>query len=143
LGALDCRKLCNWCQSLKYPHPKKDPSKAPKLNQASVLSYFRQQARKALLNQLAVTGTLNETVFHDPHTNKPWKDEQAIRKNVWIPALKRASVKYCNSYQTRHTFASTMLSTVTNPCRLLRKWGIRIGCRSSGSMGDGFRNQNE
>ena len=28
---------------------------------------------------------------------------------MWIPALKRAGVRYRNPYQTRHTFASMML----------------------------------
>ena len=56
------------------------------------------------------TVKLKETVFHNPRHHKPWKDDQAIRKTVWIPALERAGIKYRNPYQTRHTFASTMLS---------------------------------
>ncbi len=72
---------------------------------------LQPQAREALLNQQAFTGKQNETVFHDPKTNEPWRNDQPIRKNVWIPALKKANIKYRNPYQTRHTFASMMLST--------------------------------
>ncbi|TXI35535.1 MAG: site-specific integrase [Nitrosomonas sp.] len=71
---------------------------------------LQPQARDALLNQRTYTEKLKETVFHNPRHNKPWKDDQAIRKTVWIPALERAGIKYRNPYQTRHTFASTMLS---------------------------------
>ncbi len=71
---------------------------------------LQPQAREALLNQQTYIGKLNETIFHDPRTDKPWKDDQPIRKIVWTPALKKAGIKYRNPYQTRHTFASTMLS---------------------------------
>jgi len=71
---------------------------------------LQTRAREALLSQQTYTGKLKETVFHNPRHNKPWKDDQAIRKTVWIPALERAGIKYRNPYQTRHTFASTMLS---------------------------------
>lgn len=68
------------------------------------------QAKEALLNQQTFTGEQNETVFHDPYTNQPWKNDQPIRKKVWILALKKVNIKYRNPYQTRHTFASMMLS---------------------------------
>lgn len=32
------------------------------------------------------------------------------RKTIWMPALKRAKVKYRRPYQTRHTYASMMLT---------------------------------
>ncbi len=73
-------------------------------------AYLQPQAREALLDQLSYTEKLKETVFHNPRHNQPWKDDQAIRKTVWIPALERAGIKYRNPYQTRHTFASTLLS---------------------------------
>ncbi|MER0215700.1 MAG: site-specific integrase [Nitrosomonas sp.] len=71
---------------------------------------LQPQAREALLSQKNYTEKQKETVFHNPRHDKPWKDDQAIRKTVWIPALERAGIKYRNPYQTRHTFASTMLS---------------------------------
>lgn len=71
---------------------------------------LQPQAREALLNQQAFTKKQNETVFHDPDTHQPWRNDQPIHKKVWIPALNQANISYCNPYQTRHTFASTMLS---------------------------------
>src|SRR5690606_6007360 len=52
----------------------------------------------------------SEFVFHNPHTNKPWKSSERI-KRFWTRALKRAGVKYRKPSSTRHTFASIMLST--------------------------------
>lgn len=54
-------------------------------------------------------------VFLNPLYNKPWAGDQAIRKLAWIPALKRAGLRYRNPYQTRHTYASMMLSAGENP----------------------------
>lgn len=71
---------------------------------------LQPRAREALLSQQTYTGKLNDIVFYDSRTNSPWKNDQAIRKVIWTPALKRANIAYRNPYQTRHTFASTMLS---------------------------------
>ncbi len=84
---------------------------------------LQPQAREALLNQQTYTGRLNEAVFHDPRTDKTWKDDQPIRKNVWTPAQKRAGIKYRNPYQTRHTFASTLLSRGENPLWVAQQMG--------------------
>lgn len=53
-------------------------------------------------------------VFIDPKSDDRWKNDQVIRKRVWIPALKRAKVAYRNPYQTRHTYASMMFSEGRN-----------------------------
>lgn len=71
---------------------------------------LQPQAKEALLNQHVFTKQQNKIVFHDPYTNKSWTNDQPIRKKIWIPALKKASIKYRKPYQTRHTFASMMLS---------------------------------
>lgn len=84
---------------------------------------LQTQAKEALLNQQAFTGKQNETVFHNPQTNLPWKNDQPIRKNVWIPALKKAGIKYRNPYQTRHTFASTLLSRGEKPLWVAQQMG--------------------
>lgn len=84
---------------------------------------LQSQAREALLNQQKFTGKINETVFHDPRTDKPWNDDQAIRRNVWTPTLKRLGIKYRNPYQTRHTFASAMLSRGNNPLWVAQQMG--------------------
>ena len=84
---------------------------------------LQPQSREALLNQHTFTGKQNETVFHDPDTHQPWKDDQPIRKKVWIPALKKANIKYRNPYQTRHTFASMLLSRGENPLWVAQQMG--------------------
>lgn len=84
---------------------------------------LQPQAREALLNQKAFTKKQNETVFHDPDTSQPWRNDQPIRKKVWIPVLKKAEIKYRNPYQTRHTFASTLLSSGANPLWVAQQMG--------------------
>lgn len=49
-------------------------------------------------------------VFINPRTGNPWIGDQAIRKTLWAHALKRAGVRYRRPYQTRHTYASMMVS---------------------------------
>ncbi|MEM7213609.1 MAG: site-specific integrase, partial [Pseudomonadota bacterium] len=66
-------------------------------------------AAAALRHQLKLVGP-SGFVFRDPNTNDPWKNDQALRKRYWQPALKRAGVAPRVPYQTRHTFASTLLS---------------------------------
>lgn len=48
-------------------------------------------------------------IFHNPRTNQPWQGDQSIRK-FWMFALKRAGIRYRRPYQTRHTYASMMLT---------------------------------
>lgn len=50
-------------------------------------------------------------VFINPRTGDPWTGDQAIRKTLWTHALKRAGVRYRRPYQTRHTYASMMVSS--------------------------------
>ncbi|MGP9849508.1 tyrosine-type recombinase/integrase [Halomonas sp. AOP12-C2-37] len=49
-------------------------------------------------------------IFLNPRNGEPWTGDQAIRKTMWAYALKRASVRYRRPYQTRHTYASMMVS---------------------------------
>ncbi|OHV11169.1 Arm DNA-binding domain-containing protein [Kushneria phosphatilytica] len=49
-------------------------------------------------------------IFLNPRTGEPWTGDQAIRKTLWAHALKRAGVRYRRQYQTRHTYASMMVS---------------------------------
>jgi integrase len=69
------------------------------------------------------TFTSSGCIFLDDKTGRPWKDSQAIRKRIWIPALERAGIEYRNPYQTRHTFASTMLSRGENPMWVAQQMG--------------------
>lgn len=51
-----------------------------------------------------------ERVFHNPRTHAPWETDHQIRRTAWIHTIKKAGVRYRNPYQTRHTYASMMLS---------------------------------
>ncbi len=78
-------------------------------------------ALDALITQQVFTSTGH--VFLNPLTNHPWKDDSPIRKTAWIPALKRAGVKYRKPYATRHTFASMMLSAGMSPMWVVQQMG--------------------
>lgn len=67
-------------------------------------------AIEALLAQKKYTLKKDKYVFHNPRTNQAWETDHQIRRTAWIYALERAGVRYRNPYQTRHTFASMMLS---------------------------------
>lgn len=67
-------------------------------------------AIEALHAQKEYTFTCNKRVFHNPRTNQPWETDHQIRRTAWIYALEKAGVRYRNPYQTRHTYASMMLS---------------------------------
>jgi integrase len=67
--------------------------------------------------------TEHPEVFLDPKDSKPWKSDKPIRKRVWTPALAKAEVEYREPYQTRHTFASMMLSAGKNPLWVAKQMG--------------------
>lgn len=62
-------------------------------------------------------------VFFDPKSMKRWASDQIIRKRVWKKAIKLSGVKYRNPYQTRHTYASTLLSQGENPLKVAQQMG--------------------
>lgn len=82
-----------------------------------------KNALDALNNQKLFTYLKDEEVFQNPKTNKRWEDDQQIRKGMWIPTLKRAKVRYRNPYQTRHTYASMMLSSGEHPMWVAKQMG--------------------
>lgn len=80
-------------------------------------------ARAALEAQKAHTLLEGKRVFHNPRTGKPWETDGQIRKTCWVHILKRAGVRYRNPYQTRHTYASTLLSAGENAWWLAGQMG--------------------
>jgi integrase len=64
-------------------------------------------------------------VFLNPRTVLPWSEDGQIRKTAWAPTLKRAGVRYRYPYQTRHTYASLMLSAGENPMWVAQQMGHR------------------
>lgn len=72
-------------------------------------------ARAALEAQKEFTFLAGHRVFHNPRTGDAWETDAQIRKTSWTHILKKAGVRYRNPYQTRHTYASTLLSAGENP----------------------------
>jgi len=77
------------------------------------------------INKQKLSNSTSAYVFVDPKTGGRWKSDQIIRKRLWIPALKAAGVEYRNPYQTRHTYASMMLSSGKNILWLQKQMGHR------------------
>lgn len=64
---------------------------------------------EVLKAQKALTGEAGRWVFHNPRINDRWQNSQRLRV-LWGAALKAAGVRYRYPYQTRHTYASLMVS---------------------------------
>jgi integrase len=72
-------------------------------------------ALDALADQKRHTWLAGKEVFQNPQTSERWAGDQPIRKTLWQWALKKAGVRYRYPYQTRHTYASMMLSAGEPP----------------------------
>ena len=79
-------------------------------------------ALDALNDQKKISFLSYESVFIDPRTNQRLSGDQRIR-TVWVSILKKAGVRYRRPYQTRHTFASMMLSAGENPLWVASQMG--------------------
>lgn len=75
---------------------------------------LNDEALEALNQQKAFTFKKEAFVFEDPKTGQPWAGADAIRKKAWVPAIKKAGIRYRNPYQTRHTFATRHISQGAN-----------------------------
>jgi len=71
---------------------------------------LHEKALSTLKAQLKLNIGDQERVFLNPKTNQPWRDDIAIYHNCWQPAVKNSGVKFRTQYNTRHTYASTMLT---------------------------------
>lgn len=67
-------------------------------------------AIEALEAQKAYTFNVGKRVFNNPRTNQPWETDHQIRRTAWVHTIKKAGIRYRNPYQTRHTYASMMLT---------------------------------
>ena len=99
--------------------------KVPKTKAGRRTITLLQPAMDALMAQRQHTQLRGEEVFCNPRTGEPWEGDAAIRKTAWQPALRRAGVRYRYPYQTRHTFASTLLSAGENPVWVASMMGHR------------------
>ncbi|KTC99204.1 Arm DNA-binding domain-containing protein [Legionella erythra] len=89
-------------------------SKGPKTEAGKREVLLLPPALDALEKQKEFTYLKKGRVFYNPQSNKPWETSQQIRRTQWMPVLKKAGVRYRNTYQTRHTYASMMLSQGEN-----------------------------
>jgi integrase len=78
-------------------------------------------ARAALDAQLE-GGTADGWVFPNPFTRSRWANDSKITRR-WKRALEQAGVRYRRPYQTRHTYASMMLSAGENPLYVAQQMG--------------------
>jgi integrase len=82
-----------------------------------------QPALEALQLQKQHTWLKGEEIFQNPQSCIRWTGDQAIRKTLWAWALKRGGVRYRKPYQTRHTYASMMLSAGEHPMWVAKQMG--------------------
>jgi integrase len=93
--------------------------KGTKTKSGSRTHEMHELAFSALSAQLKVTPANQERVFINPKTNKPWPNDK-VTYRLWGKAVKESKVKYRTQYNTRHTYASTML-TENRPIAWLAK----------------------
>jgi len=95
----------------------------PKTNAGRRDVKLLQGALDALAAQKAHTYLKGKEVFQNPQTGERWAGDQPIRKTLWQWAIKKAGVRYRYPYQTRHTYASMMLSAGEHPMWVARQMG--------------------
>jgi integrase len=80
------------------------------------------EAMRALEEQKEHSFLEGGRIFRHPLSSLPWKQPQQIEK-FWKTILKRAGVPFRNPYQTRHTYASMLLSAGENPMFVASQMG--------------------
>ena len=83
---------------------------------------LRQGAYEALLDQRQYSELAGGLVFLDPATGKGW-DTTSRLSICWATMIRRSKMRYRKPYQTRHTFASTLLSAGENPLYVAKQMG--------------------
>jgi len=97
--------------------------KTPKTRSGERSVLLLPPALAALESQRAYTHAGKGQIFHNPNTDAPWETDGQIRRTAWKPALKRAGVRYRTPYQTRHTYASLLLTANENPMWVAQQMG--------------------
>lgn len=87
----------------------KDEEKVPKTSSGNRTIQLLEPAHEALKDQRQYTRVSGGPIFVSPHTGEKWKGDSYIRHECG-KLLQRAGVWYRKPYQTRHTYASMMLS---------------------------------
>lgn len=95
---------------IRDPSTQTSITKAPKTSAGRRIISLLPEALHALKEQQAYTELKSEYVFEEPRQLKPLTGADQIRKNIWLPVIRRSRVRYRNPYQTRHTFATMLIS---------------------------------
>lgn len=83
-------------------------------------------AQGALKAQKDHTYLAGREGFQNPRTHTRWAGDGPIRKTLWAHAVKKASLRYRRPYQTRHTYASMMLSAGEHPMWVAQQMGHSV-----------------
>jgi len=89
------------------------PGKEPKTAAGRRTMDLLRPAREALSIMRPLSQMRGAAVFVN-RSGVRWSSYTSMRR-IWVDALDRAGVRYRNQYQTRHTFASMMLSAGEPP----------------------------
>jgi len=97
--------------------------KVPKTRSGKREVHLFPKALEALVSQKEFAYKQGKQIFHNPVTDKPWSSDIKIRTPLWKNTLKSAGVRYRNPYQTRHTYASMLLSNSASPAWIAKQMG--------------------
>lgn len=97
--------------------------KAPKTAAGIRTVDLNQDAIEALKTQYAVSGNRGSRIWLNPSTMTPWETDAQVRKNSWLPLMRRSGIPYRNPYQIRHTYASSILTDGENPWYVAEQLG--------------------
>lgn len=81
------------------------------------------RAREALLNQRQHTQLANKEVFLDPKTGQAFDGDEIPRRRYWCPAFKLTDVRYRTPKQTRHSYASWLLTAGESKSAVAKQMG--------------------
>jgi len=84
---------------------------------------LNDNAFEAITSQLQFSSTEQDRIFLNPKNDQPWRDDRQIYNQHWCPAVKKSGVKYRTQYNTRHTFASSLLSQGEVPAKIASQLG--------------------
>lgn len=87
-----------------------DEPETPKTKKSERDIKLLAPALAALTRQKSHSFIEGGAIFRDPRTGKAWEGDEGIRRGPWKSAVKASGVRYRRPYQTRHTYASMMLT---------------------------------
>lgn len=126
LAALEWGDI-DWLNGIVYVRRAKtqaaDKAEGTKTRKGTRAVKLLSPALEALIAQKAHSFLAGGAVFLNPRTMEPWAGDQPIRHGAWVPALRKSGVRYRRPYQTRHTYASMMLTAGESPIWLAQQMG--------------------